>query len=336
MSDAVWVFAEHRAGEIIDSSLELICEGRRLADKLKDSLCVVLLGQRIAAYGESLSEYGVNTIYAVDHERLETYHPERFTDVIVGMVKAYDPRVLLFSETTTVQDLAPRVAGRLRTQLVPRCDKLDISEEGWLLQTRLAHQNKLHATLVCPDAKPQIATFEPGIGKVRKTGSSREMDRVQVDPKEYIKSETDAIEITGFIKADPRTIDIADAELIVSGGKGAEDETHFQLIHDLADAMGASVAGSRVAVDNQWIGRDRQIGQSGQTVSPDLMISCGISGANAHILGMRDTKTLIAINKDKSAPIMKLADLGVVGNLHEVLPELIDRLKEIKKQSSDV
>lgn len=336
MPNAVWVFAENKAGEYIDSSLELICEGKRLAGKLQEKLCAILIGHRVESLAETLAQYGVDTTYTVEQPGLETYHPERFTNIIAGLAGTYDPGMLLYSATTMAQDLAPRVAARLRTNLIPNCDRLEISGEGIFLQTRLTHQNKLHTTLASPHTRPQMATFEPGVGKIKKVAPSQEMERIQVDPRDYIEPEACAIKITRFIKADPRTIDISDAELIVSGGKGVGEEAHFQLIHDLADALGASVAGSRVAVDNQWIGRERQIGQSGQTVSPDLMISCGISGATAHTFGMRDTKTLIAINKEKAAPMMKLADLGVVGDLHGVLPVLIKRLKEIKKQSNTV
>lgn len=333
MGEALWVYAEHQEDEIGGSSLELICEAKKLADKMQAELSVILLGHGVAVKTESLGRYGVDKAYVSDHTALGSYHPERFTDLLTGLVRDHDPGILLFPATTTTEDLAPRVAARLRTQLIPHCDKLALSDEGQLLLTRLTHQSKVHTTLASPSSRPQMATFEPGIGKVKKKPTSQDIDHIQVDPEAYLPEGSRGIEVTGFIKADPRTIDISEAELIVSGGKGVEDEGHFQLIHDLADAMGASVAGSRVAVDNQWIGRERQIGQSGQTVSPNLMISCGISGANAHTFGMRDTKILVAINKDKAAPIMKMADLGVVGDLKEVLPILIDRLKEARKQS---
>jgi len=335
MADPVWTFAEHHAGRFIDPSLELIGVGKRLAGRLADKLCVVLLGHRVGELAESLSQYGVDIVYLADDPRLSTHHPESATDLVAGLAEAHDPGVLLFSSTTLAQDLAPRVAARLRTNLAPCCDKLEVSEEGLLLQTRLTHQNRLHTTQACPGARPQMATFEPGIVKIDGSTFGSQMDVIPVDPNEFLRPDAHCIEVTGFIKADPRLIDISDAELIVSGGKGVKDGDHFQLIHDLADALGASVAGSRVAVDNEWIGRERQIGQSGQTVSPELMISCGISGASAHTFGMRDTKALVAINRDKSAPIMKLADLGVVGDLHEVLPELTKRLRETGNPPDD-
>jgi electron transfer flavoprotein alpha subunit len=324
----VWIIAENKDSELLESSVELICEGRRLADLLNAELSAILLGHQVEALPQTMSRYGAETVFLLDHEICEAFHPDIFADVLSGLVKVHNPRILLFSATETGQELAPRVAGKLRTVLVPNCDKLEISDKGLLLQTRLTHQNRVHTTVACPGERPQMVTFKPGITRIKQSPVTKEMQITRVDPTDYIQAESQRVKVTGFIKADPKTIDISDAALIVSGGKGAKDEKGFQLIGELADVMGASLAGSRVAVDNQWIDRSRQIGQSGKTVSPDLMISCGISGASAHTFGIRDAKTIIAINKDKAAPIMKLADLGVVGDLHEILPELIQRLKD--------
>jgi electron transfer flavoprotein alpha subunit len=180
-----------------------------------------------------------------------------------------------------------------------------------------------------------MATVSPGAAKIKQTAVSEDFKVISLDLNDFISIEQEKIRVAGFIKADPKTIDISDAELIVSGGRGAGDKAGFELIEDLADALNAAVAGSRVAVDNQWIGKERQIGQSGKSVSPELMISCGVSGASAHTFGMRETKTLIAVNKDRAAPIMKMADLGVVGDLHEILPELTRRIREMKKEDYD-
>jgi len=331
MSSGVWVFFEQKGDELLEVSLELISEGRKLADQLKEELSVVLFGFQMTGLTEAIAQYGPERIYLADDERLNRYTPDAYTAVLDGLIKANNPSIFILGATPVGNDLAPRVAARVRTGLASNCDKLEISEEGLLLQTRLTHQNKVHVTVACPEVRPQMATVTPGISKIKKSGVSQGIEVVSIDPTDYIKPEMEKVNITGYIKADPKTIDISDAELIISGGKGVKDEKSFQLIEDLADVLGASIAGSRVAVDNQWVGRDRQIGQSGKTVSPGLMISCGISGASAHTFGMRDTKTLIAINKDKAAPIMKLADLGVVGDLHEILPELIKQLKETTK-----
>jgi electron transfer flavoprotein alpha subunit len=330
MSEAVWIFAENGNGELTEASLELLCEGKRLADLYRSELCAVLFGFQVESLPKALSQYGAEKVYLADHELFKTYHPELFTDLLAGLVRTYDPGVLLLSSALIGQDLAPRVAARLRINLVSNCDKLEMAADGSLLLNRLIYQNKVHCTVTCPGSRPQMATLATGITKIRKTLSSKEIKIIPVEHTVFLQSRPPRIEFLEFIKADPRTIDISEAEVIVSGGKGAENDIGFQMIRDLADVLEAALAGSRMAVDNQWIDRTRQIGQSGNTVSPNLMISCGVSGANAHIFGMRDTKTLIAINKDKTAPIMKIADLAVEGDLREIIPALIQSLQDIK------
>jgi len=327
MGKTIWVVVEYQGGEVTESSLELVCEGRRLADLRQYELCAVIIGYQIGDPAEILSRYGVESLYLVDDEVFEKYHPELLTNELTNLIKGLDPDIVLLPSTVVGQDLAPRVAARLRTHLVPDCDKLDLSEGGQLLLSRLIYQNKVHSVVSCPDTRPQMATVVPGISKLKELPTSKEIRVVKRESTQDLKLPSKRMEITKFIKADPKTIDISDAMLIVSGGKGVKDEASFQLIRDLADVLEATVAGSRMAVDNQWIDRTRQIGQSGKTVSPELMISCGVSGASAHVFGMRDTKSIIAINTDKAAPIMKQADLAVVGDLHEILPELISRLK---------
>jgi len=329
MSNTVWIFAEHQRGEITESSLEVVCEARRLAGLRRGELCALLFGHQVADLANTLARYGAETVYLADHEAFAAYHPELFTDMLAGLARTYEPGILLLSSSMLGQDLGPRVAARLRTTLIPNCDKLELSDEGFLLQTRLIYQNKVHATVVCPGGTPQMASLAPGIFKIKEAVTPKGIRIVPVAATDFLQPGPQRIEVTGFIKADPKTVDISDAALIVSGGKGVQDDAGFQLIWDLADVLDATVAGSRMAVDNRWIDKTRQIGQSGTTVSPDLMISCGVSGATAHIFGLRETKTLIAINKDKAAPIMKMADLAVVGDLHEILPVLIKRLRDI-------
>ena len=182
MNHHVWVFAEHKDGEVIESSLELICEGRRLAGQLKVKLCVIMLGHHISALAGSISKYGMDTVFVADHELFDGYRPECCTAVLAGLVKAYGPDIFLFSSTVVGQDLAPRVAAKLKTCLASDCDKFQISDEGLLLQIRLAYQNKLHTTVVSPAVKPQMATVTPGIAKVKKTATSPDFKVVPIDP----------------------------------------------------------------------------------------------------------------------------------------------------------
>ena len=335
MNNSVWIYAEHLNKEILETSLELICEGRRLAGLLKKETAVILMGHNIKDLAKSISAYGINTVFLIDHEILSQYGPEIYSAVLAKLIKTHDPGVFLMSDTTESRDLAPRVAAKLKTILATNCDKIQVGEDGNLMFYRLTNQNKIHTTVRLVGKRPQMATISPGVAKIKQIAASEDFRVVTFDLTDFISLEPEKIRIAGFIKADPKTIDISDAELIVSGGRGAGDKAGFELIEDLADALNAAVAGSRVAVDNQWIGKERQIGQSGKSVSPELMISCGVSGASAHTFGMRETKTLIAVNKDRAAPIMKMADLGVVGDLHEILPELTRRIREMKKEDYD-
>lgn len=335
MSKGIWVFAEQKAGELTETSLEVISEGRRLADQLQEELSAILIGYQVGELAQTLGHYGAEKVFLAEDEGLTQYAPEIYTAILASLIREYDPSIFLLGATCLGEDLAPRVAGRVRTGLCSNCDKLEISDEGLLLQTRLCYSSKVHSIVICSKARPQMATVQPGIMKVNPPDKSRNTQIIRVNLYAYTNTKTARTKLIDFIRADPRTIDIAEAELIVAGGKGVGDKKGFQLIWELADFLKASVGGSRIAIDYGWAGKDRQIGQSGKTVSPELMISCGISGASAHVSGMRDSKTVIAINSDKNAPILKMADLGVVGNLHEIIPIVIDQLKKMVPSESE-
>ncbi|MGB9499194.1 MAG: electron transfer flavoprotein subunit alpha/FixB family protein [Dissulfuribacterales bacterium] len=338
MNKGVWVFAEQKGDELLEVSLELISEARKLADQLREELSTILFGNNVNGLAEILVQYGPENIFIADDVCLNRYAPDIYTSILAGLIKKYDPSVFLLGATTVGKDIAPRVAARVKTGLSTNCDKLQISEDGLLLQTRLCYLNKIHTTVVCPKSRPQMATVQPGVMKIKKvplTGESSSPKIVRLNINDYIPHVIETVKVVGFIKANPKTIDITDAELIVAGGKGVGNEENFRLIHELADLLKASVAGSRMAVDNGCISRERQIGQSGKTVSPELMISCGISGASAHTYGMKESKNIIVINNDKAAPILKMADLGVIGDLHEIIPVLNDRLKRVLPEEKD-
>jgi len=332
MSSGIWVFAEVKGTELLDTSLEAITEGRRLADQSREELTAVLLGDRLEGLPEIAVQYGSDRVFWGEDGRFVHYAPDAYTAVLAGLIREHDPSVFLLGATSLGSDLAARVAARVRTGLMSNCDRLQISDKGLLTGSKLRFGAKVHATIGCPARRPQMATIEPGVMKAKKalrSGTPAKPEMVCLRPADFYSPEDDRVKVVGFIKADPNTVDISDADIIVAGGKGVGDPKGFQCIRDLAELLKAAVAGSRVAVDNGCIGKERQIGQSGKTVSPELMISCGISGASAHTVGMRDSRTTIAINKDKSAPIMKMADLGVVGDVHEIVPVLVNRLREM-------
>jgi len=335
MDGGIWVYAEEKDGELPEPSLEVIGEARRLADQgTGERVTVVLLGGRARALAAIPAQYGAHRVLWAEEERFSRYMPEVLTDILAGMIGRHDPAIFLFAATDAGKDLAPRVAARVKACLFPNCDRLERSSDGFLVHTRLTHGRKVHVTAQCRNARPQMATIEPGVARKRKVSSPGETEPPEVVevlpgdyPGDYPGDQGERIKVIDSIKADPRTVDIADAERIVAGGKGACEGENFRWISGLADAIGASVGGSRTAVDLGFIHRDRQIGQSGKTVSPRLLISCGISGAPAHVVGMRESGTIIAINSDRHAPMLKLADLAVVGDLREILPALIERLR---------
>jgi len=331
MDGGVWVYAEEKDGELAESSLEVISEGRRLADQGKgERVSVIILGGCARGLAVLPALYGVHKVLWAEEKRFARYMPEVLTDILSGMIGRHHPSIFLFAATDVGKDLAPRVAARVKASLFPNCNRLERSPEGFLVHSRLTHGRKVHVTALCRNSRPRMATIEPGIARKKMVPSSGGTDPpeiVEIRPEEYAGDVRERVKVIDFIKADPRTVDIADAEMIVAGGKGACEGNDFRWISDLAEAIGASVGGSRAAVDAGCISRDRQIGQSGKTVSPRLMISCGISGANAHVVGMRESRTIIAINTDRHASILKLADLAVVGDLREILPALIDRIR---------
>ncbi|MHB8782265.1 MAG: electron transfer flavoprotein subunit alpha/FixB family protein [Desulfobacteria bacterium] len=331
MTGGIWVYAEEKDGELPESSLEVISEGRRLADQGKgERVSVVLLSGRAKDLVALPALYGTHRVLWAEEKRFARYMPEVLTGILAGIIGRYDPSIFLFSATDVGKDLAPRVAARVKACLFPNCDRLERSSDGLLVHTRLTHGRKVQMTAQCRNAGLQMATIEPGVARKRKVsspGGTESPEIVEVRTVEYGGNVRERAKVIGHIKADPRTVDIADAERIVAGGKGACEGESFRWISGLADAIGASVGGSRAAVDLGFIHRDRQIGQSGKTVSPRLLISCGISGAPAHVVGMRESGTIIAINSDRHAPMLKLADLAVVGDLREILPVLIERLR---------
>ena len=335
----VWIFAQVKGKALTETSLEILSEARRMANPYKGCVSAVVLGDKIEPLLEELSIHGADRVFYADDEQFSGYCPETYTDLLVELLKAHEPRVLLFSSNDVTADLAPRIAAKLSVGLIANSDRLKLAEDGSLTATRLCYQRKVHTTVVCPDARPQMATVVSGVMKIQKDTrrDKGEPEFIEIAPEILSSINPAQVKVLRFIKADSRKIDISDADLIVCGGKGAGQKEQFAKIAELADLMGAAVAGSRVAVDKGSINRDRQIGQSGKSVSPELLISCGVSGANAHTVGMRDAKTVIAINTDKNAPMIKKADLGVVGDLHEILPKLNERLKkyldEVRQQA---
>ena len=330
----VWVFAEQRHGELQKVSLEILGESRRLANELGVKLTAILLGNNIGHLANRLGEYGADEVLVADHAELENYTTDGYTKVLCDLVNDKKPGIFFIGATFIGRDLGPRVAARLRTGLTADCTSLAVEvENGALLATRPAFGGNIMATIACPDHRPQMATVRPGVFS-RLTEKNYDFTVENIDVKlEASDIRTTILEI---VKANKEVVDISEAKVIVSGGRGVGSKENFSLLQELADAFGGVVGGSRGAVDKGWIERDYQVGQTGKTVRPSIYIACGISGAIQHVAGMQESDIIIAINKDEAAPIMKVADYAIVGDLNKVIPEMISELKSMESKDSEI
>ncbi len=323
----VWVFAEQRGGELMDVAIELLGEGRRLAEEVGTELSAVLLGDQVRDLSDDLFAYGADKVYVSENENLKQYTTDGYTKVLSEMIEEYKPEIVLYGATHIGRDLAPRVAARVDTGLTADCTKLEIEpEEKSLMQTRPAFGGNIMATIICPKHRPQMATVRPGVMEKALKADKRE-DQELIEYKNDVTAEDIRIKILDVVKAGKASVNIADSEIIVSGGRGLDKKEGFALLEKLAEKLGGVVGASRAAVDADWIDHDHQVGQTGKTVRPELYIACGISGAIQHIAGMQSAKTIVAINKDPNAAIFKVADIGIVGDVYEVLPKLIEALE---------
>lgn len=326
--NGVWVFAEQREGQLQKVSLELLGEGRKIADKLGVKLTALLLGNNIENLAETLAKHGADEVLVADDMRLEHYTTEAYTKVICDLASERKPGILFIGATFIGRDLGPRVAARLETGLTADCTSLDVEvADGALLATRPAFGGNLMATIACPDHRPQMATVRPGVfDRVETDGSNCKIEQVEVN----LNDSDIRTKVLETIKSVKDIVDISEAKTIVAGGRGMGSKENFALVEELANVLGGAVAGSRAAVEKGWIDNAYQVGQTGKTVKPSIYIACGISGAIQHVAGMQDSDMIIAINKDESAPIMQIADYAIVGDVKKVLPELINQIKEMK------
>lgn len=324
MGQDVWVLAEHRGGELEEVTKEMLAEAGHLTSKLGGQVCSLLLGDGVGKLEIPLAHYGADVVYMAEHPLLASYTTDAYTDVVAGLVQQRQPAILICGATPNGCDLAPRLATRLGINLASDCVSLDLSGDGQLIATKPVYQDKVYAKLLYPAAGLQIATFRPGVRGVDEPDRSRRCEVVTVPIA--IGSEHIRTRCLGVIPADPRTVDVSEAERIVAGGRGVGD--NFDSLWELADLLGAAIGGTRVAVDRGWLPLERLIGATGKTVRPRLYLACGISGAPQHSIGMKDCETVIAINIDRTAPIFSLADLGVLADLNQVIPDLIRRLRQ--------
>lgn len=324
----VWVFAEQRDGELLNVAIELVGEGRKIADALETELTAVLLGKDVDNLGEKLVKYGADNVLYADHPLLNVYTTDGYTKIIYDLIKERKPEIMLIGATNIGRDLGPRISARVHTGLTADCTKLDVDlENRRLMQTRPAFGGNLMATIICPDHRPQMSTVRPGVMEKAKYDESRKGNIVKFTPD--LKDEDIRAKVIEVVKGGKAEVQLEESKIIVSGGRGLGNPEGFKLIEDLAKKLGGVVGASRATVDAGWIEHGHQVGQTGKTVRPSLYVACGISGAIQHLAGMQDSKVIVAINKDADAPIFKIADYGIVGDVYEVLPELIEALDNV-------
>jgi len=321
---SVWILAEQSEGKLKESSFEVLSCGRQLADGLGGQVSAVAFGSNSQELAETLASYGADKVYLLDSPLLLEYRAELYVEALSRLFEAENPEVVLCGATLMGRDLAPRLAARLQTGLISECVGLVPNQEGLLLATRLTHGGRISSTIVCPDAKPQMATIKPGVMKVGRPDTARNPEVTVITP-ELSQSEL-RTSVQGVVRADPDKISLDEADIIVAGGKGVDSQGNFELLEEIARHLGGVVAGSLGAIDEGWLPRRKLVGQTGTTVAPKLYIACGISGSIYHVLGMRDSEFVIAINKDPNAPIFKVADMGIIGDVVEVTSAIIDRL----------
>lgn len=323
----VWVFAEQRDRSIMPVVIELLGEGRRLADEVGCELCAVLCGNEIEGLTEELFAYGADKVYVADHKELSTYRTDAYTKVIFEAIQEYQPEIVLLGATHIGRDLGPCLAVKANTGLTADCTRLEIDpEDKKIKQTRPAFGGNLMATIVCPDHRPQMSTVRPGV--MEKAGYEEGRKGEIIRLKAEFKEGDIRTKVLDIVKTMKDTVSLTDAEIIVSGGMGLGKPEGFELLKELADKLGGIVAASRAAVDAGWIDHAYQIGQTGTTVKPKIYIACGISGAIQHVAGMQNAEQIIAINTDENAPVFEVADYGITGDLYKVIPAIIKELEQ--------
>jgi electron transfer flavoprotein alpha subunit len=321
----VWVFAEQRRGVLKNVVFELLSKGRELADTLKTELAAVCLGHNVKDI-DQLIAYGADKVYLVDSPDLADNQEDYLTHGMVRLIREHQPEIVLAGATALGRSFIPRVAAILNTGLTADCTGLDIDTEKRLLrQTRPTFGGNIMATIICPEKRPQMSTVRPRVFKKNTPDPARKGQIIKVDfKKEGITAKT---KLLNFIEDVTETIKLEDADIIVSGGRGLGKAENFKLIQELADTLGAALGSSRAAVDEGWIPYSHQVGQTGKTVCPRLYIACGISGAIQHLAGMQTSDCIVAINDNPDAPIFQVAHYGIVGDLFQVVPMLIKKLK---------
>ena len=321
----VYVFVEQREGVIQNVGLELLGKARELADALNEKVYAMLLGHDLTTQAQECIAYGADTVLRVDAPELATYVTEPYAQAIYQIIRDNKPSIVLIGATTIGRDLGPRLSARVETGLTADCTGLEISEDRDLLITRPAFGGNLMATIICKEHRPQMSTVRPGVMRMGQRDENRKgtIEDVKIN---FDKSKF-RVRVLETVKQTKNLVDITEAHVLISGGRGVGNAEGFDMLRAMANTIGAEVSASRAMVDAGVLGHERQVGQTGKTVRPDLYFAMGISGAIQHLAGMEESEYIIAINKDKFAPIFNVADLGIVGDVRKIVSLLTEKLK---------
>lgn len=335
MSRDIYVIVEQVDGVIQKVGIELIGIAKKLAADLEQNVVAVLLGENIVNLADTLIKHGADKVICVDDPMLNLYVTEPYTKALNEIIKKREPEIVLFGATSIGRDLAPRVSARVHTGLTADCTQLEIDPETKLLRmTRPAFGGNIMATIVCEKFRPQMATVRPGVMEAlpRNEKSTGEIERFHVE----FKPEDMNIKIREVVKSTNTKVDITESKILISGGRGIGKAENFEALKELADELGGLVSSSRANVDAGWIGKERQVGQTGKTVRPNLYVACGISGAIQHLAGMEESEFIVAINNNTDAPIFGVADLGIVGDAQKIIPILTEKIKALKLKNASI
>ncbi len=334
MSKDVYVFVEQRDNKIQKVGIELLGKARELADDLGQDVVAMFIGENLKSEVPILYRHGADKVILVEDPILKEYMTEPYTKSIYEIIKKYDPEIVLYGATSIGRDLAPRLASRIHTGLTADCTKLDIDEESKnLLMTRPAFGGNIMATILCENFRPQMATVRPGV--MQSVNVDKEDGELIEEKIEFTDADVN-VKIIDILKSESKKKDITEADILVSGGRGMGDPKNFDILYELAAELNAEVSASRAVVDAGWMPKDRQVGQTGKTVRPELYFAMGISGAIQHLAGMEESDLIIAVNKNEDAPIYDVADLGVVGNVHAVVPKLTELIRKEKALKAEI
>jgi len=336
----VFIFAQQVDNQISNIAFELLGKAKDLAADLQTEVTAVLVGSDVKGLADSLAEYGADRVIVVDDPELKEYRTEPYTHALTSVIEKYKPDIFLIGATAIGRDLGPRVCARVHTGLTADCTQLDIGDfplvaipgreqkHNQLLMTRPAFGGNTIATIACPDFRPQMATVRPGVMQKKDKIKGAKANVEEFNPG--FTPNKNYVEILDIVKAVSDVVDIQDAKILVSGGRGVGSPENFKILEDLAAALGGQVSCSRAVVDSGWKPKELQVGQTGKTVRPHVYFAIGISGAIQHVAGMEESDIIIAINKDETAPIFDVADYGVVGDLNKIVPDLTKKILEAK------